>query len=331
MLYKTLSIFFILLWVCTASANSQKSVLIKPVKVQTLEFFDKVNAIGQCKNDESRTYYANVAGKVDILYAKQGTKVKAGEIIIAIDKDLAANIKAKGQVTFNTAELSYSRDKALFAKGVISSDALEKSRVNFETAKLDLAKSLQTYDDMIIKAPFDGEIGVIKARMGDQPKVGDYLFSVTNSGLKSIFIEVPELLYGKVDGSTEVIITDANGITAKGVVTATSGYLSDSGTITIKIAAGEEAGFIHGSYVNVALILNKHKALGILEQAVLKNDQGNFVYKIIDGDTVKQLYIKLGIRTNNMIELLSDSLQEGDMIILEGLTKIQDGSKVEIE
>jgi hypothetical protein len=42
------------------------------------------------------------------------------------------------------------------------------------------------------------------------------------------------------------------------------------------------------------------------------------------------ILIKIKISINNLIEIISDNLNEGDQIVLEGLTKVQDGVTVKI-
>jgi len=64
---------------------------------------------------------------------------------------------------------------------------------------------------------------------------------------------------------------------------------------------------------------------------VLKNNQGDFIYVITPENKTKKTFVTLGIRTNNMIELLSDDLKEGDLIVLDGLTKVYDGSEIIIK
>jgi multidrug efflux pump subunit AcrA (membrane-fusion protein) len=61
---------------------------------------------------------------------------------------------------------------------------------------------------------------------------------------------------------------------------------------------------------------------------VLKNNRGDFVYAVTPENKVKQVFVTLGVRTNNMIELLSNELKEGDLIVLDGLTKVHDGAEV---
>jgi RND family efflux transporter MFP subunit len=323
-------ILFILFTASCAIATSQDRALVKSVKVKKLELFDQFNVIGQCKNDQSRSYYANISGRIDLLSAKQGDTINAGEIIIAIDKKIAEASKAKAEATFKSAESSYLRDRSLFEKKVISSESLEKSKVNCETARLTLAEAMKTYNDMVITAPFDGRIGVVKARTGDKLNIGDYLFSIVAISPKNVFIQLPESLYSKVSNRTEAIITDTNGNKAKAMVSTVSQYLSDKGTIDAKVIIDNGNDLIHGSYINVELIINKHNGLVVPEQSLLKNDKGNFVYQIGNNNAVKQVYVDLGTRMDNFIEVVSNNLNEGDLIVLEGLTKVQDGSIIEL-
>jgi RND family efflux transporter MFP subunit len=182
----------------------------------------------------------------------------------------------------------------------------------------------------VIKAPFDGYVGVVHARNGDDIKAGDYLFSLVANGSKTIFIELPETLYGKVDQNSDVFVFDINEKKSQGSIIAVSNYLNDNGTITAKLAFPNETKIMHGSYVETEIIFDKHKALALPEKTILKNNKGNFVYLISEENLVKQIYITTGIRTNEMIEIISPDLKEGDSIIIEGLTKVYDGAKVSV-
>lgn len=320
-----------LLVVTEIAVAAPEKILVKSVTIQKLELFDQFNAIGQCKNAQSRSYYLNSPGRVDQLSACQGDEVKTGEVIIAINQEIAIAAKAKAHAAFKVAELSHLRVKSLFDQKISSSEALEQSKLNLATAKQSLAEAVKVYDDLIITAPFDGVIGVVKARLGDQLQAGYYLFSIIAKGPKNIFLELPESLHNLVASGTKAIITDTNGHYSRGNVLAVSPYLSDGGMISISIAVDDHNLFMHGSYVNVGLIINQHLGLVVPEQAILKNDQGNFVYQILANNLVKQVYIQQGTRQNNLIEIKPGSnLNEGDVIVLEGLTKVREGSVIEL-
>lgn len=305
------------------------AVLVKAAVVTNMEFFEPYSAVGQIKNEESRTYYANVNGTVENITTKQGGPVNKGDIILAIDQKLAEGKKAQAQANFDTALASYEREKTLFSKKFNSHDAIEKAKAYMESARSDLTAAMKLYDDMVISAPFSGEVGVISLRIGDQVKIGDHLVAITKDGAKVVFLQVPELLFNKIPVGTEAIILDYANNEAKGKVQSVSGYLSDNGTITLKVALENAGSLVHGSYVKVNLILHKHTGLAIAERAVLKNDKGNYVYLITPSNEIKQQYIELGARLDGMIEVKQGALAKGDKIVLDGLTKVYEGAKVQ--
>lgn len=321
--------FFILFVSLSTIANKkveEKITGVKIAKIQTAEFYEIFNIVGQCQNDNSRDYYANAAGIVEKVSMQQGQVVQKGDILLVIEKDIAKTTKAKAEALLNTKQEEYNRKETLFAKKFISTQEYKKVKSELEEAKFNYSMALKTYNDMIITAPFSGKIGVIKPMVGDEVKIGDYLFSITGADKsQSILIELPESLSGKVSDGTKAVVN--NKIHSE--VSAISHYLSNSGTITAKIALPSNTNILHNSYVDVVLIINPHKNLAIPEKCIQRNNQGNFIYKI-DSNTAKQIYVKTGIRTNGLIEIISNDINEGDLVVIEGMTKINDGSKVKI-
>ncbi|WP_316354230.1 efflux RND transporter periplasmic adaptor subunit [Candidatus Trichorickettsia mobilis] len=330
MLRKLILTFVIILVSINSNAAWQKPIFIKPVIVCSAELFDKFNVAGLLRNEKNHDYYANVAGTVDFISPQQGQKITKSNLIISIDSALAETVHSKAQAALHLANISYARDQALFAKKVISFDTLDKSKLALEQAKFELATAMNTYNNMIITAPFDGEIGVSKLRVGDHVNVGDYLFSIVAGQAQTIILELPESLRKAVHTNTEVKITDSLGNVATSNVSSISQYLSENGTVRIQVNLNDKPQFTHGSYVQAELTINKHRGLAVPSPAVLQNENGDFVYQIGDNNLIKQVYVKLGTRTNNLIEIISDNLNEGDQIVLEGLTKVQDGVTVKI-
>ncbi|MDD9334908.1 MAG: efflux RND transporter periplasmic adaptor subunit [Rickettsiaceae bacterium] len=331
--FKTIIIFLcICITSCYVIAEEQESIGVKATKVQMADLYNVFSVIGQCKSGMSRDYYANVSGRLDLVSTSQGGKIHQGDVLLIIDQGLAMSIKSQAEVSLRKAMASYSRDKELFAKKYISSDVLEKSNSELEEARLAFAKAMNSYNDMVLIAPFDGYIGIIKSKIGDKIKQGDYLFSIIaqNSTTDNILMELPEGLYNQVSESTNLVITDNKGGLINGKIAEISQYVSDNGTISAKVIIDSNSNIVHGSYVNIDLILNKHRNLAVPNQSVQSNNKGEyFVYKVND-NKVQQLYVKLGTSLNGLTEIISSEIKEGDMVVLEGITKIYDGSVVKL-
>ncbi len=339
----------------------ENGILVHPVKTTIYDFYDKITVIGKCKSNKSRDYYAKYSGTVNSMSMNQGNNISAGDFLISIDKNIAEAKKAKSEAAFESAKTAYEKDLSLFKKKFISSELLAKSKVALKIAKLDLINSINQYNDMIVTAPYDGYIGVIKAKVGDEVKIGDYLFSLVAPDDKIIFLELPENMHSKIDQNSLIYARDINNNKIQGKIIDVSDYLNENGTMTAKIAFSSDSKLIHNSYIEVEIIFDEHKALAIPEKILLKNDKGNFVYKIIENDEselseqdtkpkqnkqpknndqseqiktkqlkVKQVYVNVGSRTNDMIEIISDEIQDGDLLVLSGLTKIYNNANIRI-
>jgi RND family efflux transporter MFP subunit len=319
---------FLALPLCAlGNSFSMPPTIVKDIAVVKGDFFEKHLVIGKCLVEKSREYKANVQGRVDAVLAQQDSMIKEGEMIISIDRDLAIAAKNEAIASYESAYSNNQRDISLFKRKIISEEALYQSNVALEKAKNALNKSEKAYEDMIITAPFDGYVGVVKAKVGDEIKIGAYLFSIFSAGEKYFFVDLPEVLLGKINSDSIVYANDLDGNEIKGQVLAVSNYVSEQGTLNAKLTFPESSKLAYGSFVEITIIYNKHQGLALPEQAVLKNNDGNFVYKIVDGKA-KQEYIKLGTRTGAMVEVVSDNINIGDAVIIEGLTKVFDGSDI---
>lgn len=313
----------------SSKANQTPTILVRPTKLSQQDFFEKYISVGQCKAENSRTFYAKVNGVVDYISVKEGEFVNKDTIIIKIDADVAESSKNKAESAFQSAQAIFNRDLSLFDKKIISKEAFDKSKALIENAKSDWISTLDKYDNMIIKAPFNGNIGVIHTQVGNDVKIGDYLFTIITNSEKIVLVELPENINGKINKNSQVFLLNKQD-KIKGQIIAISDYLNDNGTITAKIIFPSETKIIHGSFVEVEIIFDHHIALSINEKAVLKNNKGNFIYKITPDNKIQQIYISTGSRNDNMIEISAPELQEGDLVVLEGLTKVTDGAVVDI-
>ncbi|MES2214644.1 MAG: efflux RND transporter periplasmic adaptor subunit [Pseudomonadota bacterium] len=315
MLNRIITLSLVILWPALVFAETA-AVKVKVVPAIYSDLYDEYEAVGECLSLTSRDLTAVSGGTITEISKSQGSNVKIGDVIIKINGPLS-------EAQYKSADLSFQREVELFKKGIISKEALEKSRINFE-------KALSDYNNMIILAPFDGRIGVMKQRVGDIVKPGDELCSITNGSSTEILVHLPEKLLSVVTRDTKVEIYDKAGASFPGSITSSSPHLSKaSGNFLVKIISDDAAQLSHGSFVKIKLFLRPHKAIVVPEQVIMKNDKGSFVFKIDDANKAKRVYVTLGSRLNNQIEIIS-GIEPGDKVVTEGLTKLSDDSIVAI-
>lgn len=321
---------FVLLFL-SLDVLSEQIINITSIKVNLVNLHDSYSAVGQCQKDLSQNFVASVAGTIDFVSSSQGSVVRAGDIILTIDQKIGEAELATALKSVDVAQQNYDRATELVKKGFITSQDLEQAEVNLAVTKNTLATAKQDHDNRIITAPFSGDIGVIKAKVGDQVKIGDTLFDLINTGPISIYADLPGSLINEIKINTFVNIKSSNTQNiVQGKVSEVSKYINNDGTTRVKIITDQPEQLIHGEYVSLDFIYNEHKGLAVPEAATLQNDQGSFIYLIGDDKKIKKVFVKLGTRTNDNIEIINSEIKEDQNVVLDGLTKVKDGQKVNV-
>ena len=89
----------------------------------------------------------------------------------------------------------------------------------------------------------------------------------------------------------------------------------------------EESEIIPGSLLEVTVNYNKRKSLGIPDTSIMLEGDKIYVYKVSEKNVTNRAEIKIGIRDNGYVEVLS-GLIEGENIVAEGLKKVRPKGKI---
>ena len=84
---------------------------------------------------------------------------------------------------------------------------------------------------------------------------------------------------------------------------------------------------ISGSLLEVSVKFNLRNSISVPDTSVMMEGEKTYVYKVSKDNIVKKTEIKIGIRQESNIEVLS-GLNIGDIIVAEGLKKVYPRSKI---
>lgn len=288
---------------------------VKVSESVTSDLYETYEAVGECIALSNKTFISQVSGKVTKVYDNKKPHVKSGEILLEIDGPQAI-------AEYKAATLSFYKDKELFNKRLVSESTLDKANAAFE-------KASQEYNNRIIKAPFDGTVGVIKYHVGDIVSNGDKLLSVTGeNNVKELFVELPHNMINYVTPETKILVVDHNKELGAQITNISHDISENTGLFSIKIVLTEQNDLHNGEYAKIKLILNPHSGVTVPAKAIMNNNKGSFVFVVNKDNIVEQKQITVGTRFYNIVEVKS-GLTEGEQVVIEGLTKITVGDKVE--
>ena len=86
---------------------------------------------------------------------------------------------------------------------------------------------------------------------------------------------------------------------------------------------------IPGMLLNADIIYNKVQAIGVSESSILVQGKTNFVYKVLEDNSVEKVEVEVGKRSFGKVMVLN-GLNINDKIIKEGISKVRNKMKVKI-
>ena len=185
-------------------------------------------------------------------------------------------------------------------------------------------------DEKKIIADFEGKIGKREIAQG---VLGSNSLIITLDDLKKIIIDIkiPENYVGVLKPGLKAEITSsAFDKVFKGNIETISSRIDPStrSILTRVIVDNSKFEIIPGQLMTVKIIYEETDEIGVPESAVTIQGETAFVY-IVSNEIAEKKDIKIGKRNFGKVSIIS-GINEGDLVISEGVSKVRDKAKVKI-
>jgi membrane fusion protein (multidrug efflux system) len=299
-------------------------------KYETLD--NKVLTTGTVLANEEVDLKSEVNGKITKLLFKEGSYVKAGDLLVKInDADLQAQLQsAKSRLELQK-DTEY-RQKQLLEKEAISQEDYDMTANQLQVNQSEVELIKAQIDKTEIRAPFDGVIGLRNVSEGSFVTNSMVIASLQNINPIKIDFSIPERYSSMVNVGDEIGFTiTGNNKNYVGKVYAIEPKI-DPVTRTLQLRAlcsntGRE--ILPGSFANIQLVLKKiENAIMIPSEALIPDIKGQKVFIYRNGKVTPQ-QVGTGIRNDINVQLTS-GISEGDTIITSGMLQLRPGTPVKI-
>jgi membrane fusion protein, multidrug efflux system len=268
--------------------------------------------------------------------------VKAGTPLVQLfdapEQGDLANFKAQATV----AQLSLDRAKQLASRQFGPQATVDQAQAAFDQAQAGIAKTEAIISQKMVRAPFDGELGVRKVEVGQYLTAGSQIVSLTDLSMLYANFTVTEKDSGQLKvGQTVRIAVDAYpGRTFDGKITTIEPQVAtDTRNIRVQATLQNPDHILKpGMFATTTVVLpEKPPVLTVPETAVDYTLYGDSVYLITekkeDGGktslTAVRTFVQAGNRVNGRAEILK-GLKPGDRVVAVGQLKLQSGAAVAI-
>ena len=305
-----------------------------PVGVQVI---DEVSGIvsntypGYLEEGQSVDMAFKYGGTLQQLFVREGSKVRKGQVLARVASPQMESTQRSAQATLEQAQDAYDRLKKVYDNGSLPEIKWREMVANLEKAQsaLDLANAM--LEDNTITAPFDGTVSGLNAEIGENIAPLKPIMRLINTKGMAVKISVPENEIAKVQvGDTaEVVIPALGDKRLNGKVmekSLTASLLTHSYPVKVLIEQPDKE-LTPGMIGKVVLKADVSKGIVVPANAVLINQEGKFVWVVEDGRATRRNITLSGYSGTGVI--VSEGLQVGDKVIVEGYPKVSEGMKVE--
>jgi membrane fusion protein, multidrug efflux system len=330
---------------------------VVPVVVATAQRGDLpvyFNGLGTVTAFNTVTVHSRVDGQITKINFQEGQFVHQGDDLLDIDSrpfqvqlEQAEGQLAKDQAQLRDVQVNYERFQLLYKEGVIPKQQLDtqgaqvgqfEGSIKADQGMIDSAKLQIVYSH--VTAPISGRIGLRLVDVGNIVHATDFngLLVITQLQPIAVIFSLPQdqlpQVAAKLRNGGQLIVDaydrdDTTKIESGKLLTFDNQIDTTTGTYKLKAIFNNDRNLLFANqFVNVHLLADVKKNLIIVPApAIQRGPQGTYVYVVGAGNTVKIQPVTVAQSTANSVGLTA-GLNAGDVVVVDGQDKLQDGSKV---
>ncbi len=314
-----------------------------------------LRGLGTVQALQSVQLRSRVDGTLMKVAVAEGQEVKEGDLLAVIDPrpyqailDAVLAKKRQDEAQLAAAKADLARYSALAAREVASQQKLETTTalvgqitatIAADDAQIDAAKLNLAF--CYIVAPFDGRAGLRITDPGSFVRAAEVTAIMPLAQLRPIAVtftvpqdNLPAIQRALVSGQAPVVAfsgDDRQELDRGTLLTIDNTIDATTGTIKLKATfPNADYRLWPGQFVNTRLLVSiSARALTVPSTAVRHGQDGLFVFVVKPDQTVARQAVEVE-RDDGAVAIVSKGLEEGQQVVTEGHSRLQNGSRVAV-
>jgi membrane fusion protein, multidrug efflux system len=301
-----------------------------------------LTAVGDLAAVHQVNVTSDVSGRITDIMFTAGSNVKAGSPLLQLFDGPEQGDLASFKAQSIGAQAALDRAKQLAARQFGPQSTVDAMQATYDQAIAGIAKTEAIISQKLVRAPFDGELGVRHVEVGQFLTAGTQIVTLTDlSTLYANFTVTEKDSAALKVGQTVRVAVDAYpGRTFEGKITAIEPQIAtDTRNIRVQATLDNPDHILKpGMFTTTTVVLpDKPAVVTVPETAVDYTLYGDSVFLITEkkaddgktGLTAVRTFVRTGDRINGRAEILS-GLKPGDRVVAVGQLKLQSGAAVVI-
>lgn len=323
------------------ACNTKKEEALKPktappavvdvIVAGTKLLHNTIEVNGSVLANEMLDIHPEVSGRLTYLNLPDGNSVKAGTILAKInDADLQAQLM-KSKVQLELAKKTEERLKKLLAINGVNQADYDAALNTVNNIKADIELLKAQIDKTVIKAAFDGELGLRQVSPGAYVTPSTVLATLQQTHKLKIDFTVPDLYSNLIKkGNKLSVLTNQSKKPFQATIIATEPEVNTQ-TRNLKVRAVIDNNTVSpGTFVKVLLnnTDTKNNQIVIPTNSIIPDADSKKVFLIKNGKG-KYVSIETGLRTAGGVEILN-GISVGDTVVVTGVLFVKQNAPVKI-
>jgi RND family efflux transporter MFP subunit len=349
----------------TREATLSKEDALKPKEVSVEEVgkrnFDRsVRFTGTLQPENHAGLRALVEGTIDKFPVEIGDRVEKGQILFLVrlvDYELrvrqalsairvAEATEQTYRVSVEEAEREKLRMENLYKEGSATEQMrdragteharavalLEQARATVLQARVGLDTARQALEDCTVAAPYAGFVTGKFREQGEYVRRGEVIVEIMDLSSLEAEVALPERYFESVSpGAPVPIEVGSVSMQVNGEVVAVNPKIDpQTRTFLIKVRVDNQEGRLKaGLFCSGLLSLPSVQGGIAVPSAAVLNDEGRSYVWVAKAGMVKRRVIQVGATAEGFVEV-TDGLETGEKVVVEGTGGLMDGSPVEV-
>jgi membrane fusion protein (multidrug efflux system) len=296
-------------------------------------------AMGTVEASEGIVITAEVAGKVKEIRFKSGEQVKKGTVILVQESGNEQAQLSAAEARLRLAKSTHERLVELHKRNTVSQSDLDTAVQQMGSALGDVNDLKATLDKKLVRAPFDGRLGIRQVDLGEDLQVGGAIVSLQATNSVRVNFPVPQFWLVQMTRGlpVEVNVGDGSDSTISGEITAIGAEINavTRNAIVQSYLQNENSLLIPGMAVETEVTLSDpQEVLAVPSTAIIYAPFGDTVFVIEAGEKegtfkARQQFVRLGKARGDFVEIV-DGLKVGDVVASAGAFKLLNGQAVTV-
>lgn len=275
---------------------------------------------------------AKTSGVALQVLAQEGQAVRAGQVLVRIDRARPALQAAQAAAQVSKLEANYARARTLAAQKMVSANDLDQLKYDLENARAvyNMARLELSYTDVV--APISGTIASRSIKPGNFVQINTPIFRIVDNSRLEATLNVPERDLETLKAGLPVSLqVDAlPGKSFAGTVDRIAPVV-DAGSGTFRVVCAFQGGGLlqPGMFGRIRIDYDQRADALVIPRTALLDDEDDPAVFVARGGKAARVSVKLGYMDGEWAEVLA-GLKPGDQVVTAGKVALREGSAVQV-